>query len=132
MQYKGTFSLLLRPASLFLLKMWPAYETQFETPDLNIVLNPAIPKWGAVKRCHQLFNLLSFIRVYHLEYYKLSFYAEKGCRQFFVTKGTVNQKKLKITALTCLAFLISCQMIFQELPKKIDKMNSGPQKHCCI
>jgi len=43
--YKGTFSLLLRPAETFFLlmwpaspffvKMWPAYETEFETPGLR-------------------------------------------------------------------------------------------------
>ena len=45
LQYKGTFSLLLRPAETFFLlmrpashffvKMWPAYETEFETPGLK-------------------------------------------------------------------------------------------------
>jgi hypothetical protein len=45
LQYKSSFSLQLwpaetfflfmRPASPFYVKMWPAYETEFETPDLN-------------------------------------------------------------------------------------------------
>ena len=29
------FSFLMRPASPFFVKMWPAYETEFETPDLD-------------------------------------------------------------------------------------------------
>jgi hypothetical protein len=30
------FFLLMRPASQFFVKMWPAYETEFETPGLYI------------------------------------------------------------------------------------------------
>jgi len=35
LQPAETFFLLMRPANPFFVKMWPAYETEFETPGLE-------------------------------------------------------------------------------------------------
>jgi len=38
------FSLLMRPASPFFVKIWPAYETEFEIPGLKVFLLPTFFK----------------------------------------------------------------------------------------